>query len=57
MSRVAWQGVIAPLRSSARERGGVDLRYSRAEVEIRGVDLEAGGVYVGVLVGFRLGGS
>jgi len=35
---------------------GVDLRYSRAEVEIVGVEGEAGGVYLGALVGVRLGG-
>jgi len=36
---------------------GLDLRSSSAEVEMVGIKGEAGGVYAGVLVGFRWGGS
>lgn len=36
---------------------GLDLRGSTAKVKIAGVDLDAGGVYAGVLLGVRWGGD
>lgn len=47
----AWVGIGTYWNITERFHVGVDMRYTTAEVELAGIDVEAGGYHAGVLAG------